>query len=377
MRSIKITGSAVFAAAVGVAASRSPSFHRSSISSRYCSSLDNHKQVKQRISSLFGIIPRGGGLFGKDKDSKKDVDGAADTGPKKMYPAMAQTEVEEWLSHIPVFAVTDSNGAGVVLKPDNDTSVFYFFMSPQMANATLTQLTSQNDSLDLRVSAFSLGKIWFRILKSDGDLEVKLKEPGSLDDDSAAVTKGVEYRLVPDTRDLLGARMLLTMDPEEGEKLKASGGQLTPEMASNAIQKAMTGSPKFNSTFNEIPVFMIQQMRMQKQPEADSELSSSSNEEPLTLLPMYFNLQNMVSIWQQFVSQSPDTKDIEPAINLMDLFEIVEKMQEESEIDFRHVVLVPPVPVGAQQPGGAGASASGGESSEGFKMPGEATLGDV
>ena len=91
---------------------------------------------------------------------------------QKKYPAMTQTEVEEWLEHIPVFAVTDSSGAGVVLKPDDDTSVFYFFMSPMMANATLNQLKSQNSEMDLRVSAFSLGKIWFNILNADKDREV-------------------------------------------------------------------------------------------------------------------------------------------------------------------------------------------------------------
>ena len=75
-------------------------------------------------------------------------------GDKKMYPAMTQKEVEDWLEHVPVFAVTDSSGAGVVLKPDDQTSVFYFFMSPMMANATLNQLKSQNSEMDLRVSAF-------------------------------------------------------------------------------------------------------------------------------------------------------------------------------------------------------------------------------
>lgn len=85
---------------------------------------------------------------------------------------MSKQEVEEWLEHIPVFAVTDSSGAGVVLKPDDETSVFYFFMSPIMANATLNQLKSQNSEMDLRVSAFSLGKIWFNILNADKDREV-------------------------------------------------------------------------------------------------------------------------------------------------------------------------------------------------------------
>ena len=94
--------------------------------------------------------------------------------PGTKYPAMTQEEVEEWLGHIPVFAVTDSNGAGVVLKPDGDTSVFYFFMSPMMANATLTTLKENNEEMDLKISAFSLGKIWFKILTADKDTEVQV-----------------------------------------------------------------------------------------------------------------------------------------------------------------------------------------------------------
>jgi Tic22-like family len=90
----------------------------------------------------------------------------------KTFPAMTKPEIEEWLEHIPVFAVTDSQGAGVVLKPDNDTSVFYFFMSPMQANATLQQLQGANAGMDLKVSAFSLGKIWFSLLKDGSETEV-------------------------------------------------------------------------------------------------------------------------------------------------------------------------------------------------------------
>src|SRR5687767_15033966 len=112
---------------------------------------------------------------------------------------------------------------------------------------------------------------------SDTVFVMQLKSPGS--DEDVQATKGVEYRLVPDTRDLLGARMLLTMTPEDSEKLK-SGEAMTPEMAQKAIEKAMTESPKFKATYNEIPVFTIAQMRMQKQPQ------EGDNSEPITLLPM-------------------------------------------------------------------------------------------
>jgi hypothetical protein len=157
------------------------------------------------------------------------------------------------------------------------------------------------------------------------------------------------------------------MSPEDGEKIK-NGEAMTPEMAQKAVEKAMTESPKFKATFNEIPVFTIAQMRMQKQP-AEGETG-----EPITLLPMYFSLQNMVGTWQQFMSQSaPEMQGIEPAINLLSLHDLVDMMLKESEIDFRHVVLVPPVPEAA--PGQAEDDASG--SSDPMASMGGATLGDV
>lgn len=326
------------------------------------------KSASSNFPSVFGVA-RGGGLFG-GKEKEADVAtaeapaAAAPAGELKKYPAMNQEEVEEWLSHIPVFAVTDSNGAGVVLKPDDDTSVFYFFMSPMMANATLETLKANNEDMDLKISAFSLGKVWFNILNADKDAEVMLKAPGSEGEGETA--KGVAYRLVPDTKDLMGARMLLTMDPADGEKLKA-GASLTAEDAQAAIKKAMTESPKFKETFNEIPVFMIAQMRMQKQP-AEGEAGETQQ-----ILPMYFSLQNMVGTWQQFMAQDPNASGVEPAINLMDLHELVSKMQEESEIDFRNVLLIPSVPMGQ---GGPAATAVPTEDDPMAQMGGD-TLGDL
>lgn len=197
----------------------------------------------------------------------------------------------------------------------------------------------------------------------------QLKTPGSED---GSPSKNVQYRLVPDTRDLLGARMLLTMNPEDGEMLK-DGKQMSPEIAQAAIKKAMTESPKFNATFNEIPVFLISQMRMQKQ------VAEGESGEPVTLLPMYFSLQNMVSTWQQFMSQAPsDLQGVEPAINLMSLHDLVNMMQKTCPIDFRNVVLVPPTPVGA----GAGASptaslAAGSSPADAMASMGGSTLGDL
>lgn len=160
--------------------------------------------------------------------------------------------------------------------------------------------------------------------------------------------------------------MLLTMSPEDSEKLK-TGEAMTQEMAQKAIQKAMTESPKFKETYNEIPVFTIAQMRMQKQ------VAEGETGEPVTLLPMYFSLQNMVGTWQQFMaSAGPEIQGVEPAINLMSLHDLVEMMKKESEIDFRNVVLVPAAP--ETEPAGAAASAGPSNAMAGM---GGATLGDI
>mmetsp|Transcript_35983 Transcript_35983/g.61380 ORF Transcript_35983/g.61380 Transcript_35983/m.61380 type:complete len:368 (+) Transcript_35983:95-1198(+) len=341
--------------------------------------LSNAAAASSGVDSVFGIA-RGGGIFGggnKKKDAVADVKDKLKAESGETFPALSQEQIEEWLGHIPVFAVTDSNGAGVVLKPDNETSVMYFFFSPQMANATLAQLKSTNDQIDLKLSAFSLGKIWFKMLNNgDNQQEIKLKQPGA-DDSEAEVLAGgnVEYRLVPDTRDLLGARMLLTMTPEDGEEMKKAGDSMTPELAQKAVEKAMTESPEFKENYNEVPVFLIAQMRMQKP-------ASDEGAEAQTILPMYFSLQSMVTTWQQFMASQndPELKDMEPAINVMNLHKLVEMMKEPSEIDFRSCLLLPPIPTGPM--GGPGAAAAGmgapaGAEAQMAGMGGGGTLGDI
>lgn len=103
--------------------------------------------------------------------------------------------------------------------------------------------------------------MYFKILKNNTQTaSVKLVSSDSETVSPTGTQSSVSYRLVPDTRDLIGARMLLTMEAKDGEELKKQGG-MTQELAQKAIKKAMTESKKFNSTYNEIPIFMIQQVR--------------------------------------------------------------------------------------------------------------------
>lgn len=178
------------------------------------------------------VSVRGGGLFDKKVDN--EIKNPIVVGSSK-YPAMSQLEVEEALAHVPVFAVTDSQGQGIILRSssgddDDKTGIFYFFVSPEMANATLSTLQSQSQSTqntssptDLKLSAFSLGKVYFQMLKAEqSSTNVRLPDSdgSSVNSTQLNSTKAkIEYRLVPDTRDLMGARMLLTMDEKDGEEV--------------------------------------------------------------------------------------------------------------------------------------------------------------
>ena len=74
-----------------------------------------------------------------------------------------------------------------------------------------------------------------------------------------------------------------------------------------------------------------------------------------------------------FMSQAPaDVQGTEPAINLLSLHDLVEMMQKESEIDFRHVVLVPLAPQGSQE----STATTTAVPSDPMAQMGGATLGD-
>ena len=131
----------------------------------------------------------------------------------------------------------------------------------------------------------------------------------------------------------------------------------------------MTESPEFKENYNEIPVFLIAQMRMQKP-------AGEEGGEAKTILPMYFSLQTMVATWQQFMASQndPELKDMEPAINVMNLHKLVDLMKEDSEIDFRSCLLLPPIPQGAPGPAAAAAPA---EAQMAGMGGGGGTLGDI
>ena len=74
-------------------------------------------------------------------------------------------------------------------------------------------------------------------------------------------------------------------------------------------------------------------------------------------------------------SAPPDVQGVEPAINLMSLHDLVDMMQKESEIDWRHVVLVP-LTSGMDGSGDVAEAATTTTAADPMAQMGGATLGD-
>lgn len=149
-------------------------------------------------AAIFGI--RGGGLFGFGKRSNKNGTGGDDDDDKpKRFPALTREEVEEKLN-IPVFGITDQNGNGVILS-DNQSgnNIFHFFFSKHMADAALRAVSAANmDAPELKVSAFHLGKCWFKLINCSGSKMFKLQKYG--EGNGEEHTKPIHFRLVPNMK---------------------------------------------------------------------------------------------------------------------------------------------------------------------------------
>ena len=149
------------------------------------------------------------------------------------------------------------------------------------------------------------------------------------------VTKPVNFRLVPNMRDLLGARVLTGLQPGDVQQLKDAVEAPNAQKAISIIQKASSESNSFTNPFGQIPVFAIAQMRIRKKDEDGNPIG-----EPM--LPMHFSTKTMSDTWNEFIHHSPQFSDAEATLQLVELHKMIEMMQADSDFDFRHVVFMVP-----------------------------------
>lgn len=226
----------------------------------------------------------------------------------KTHPALTREEIEGILSDVPVYGVVDEDSGDAILlrEPDTEESIAYFFFNPETANEAFAALKKKKSGgADWAITRFSLADIWFELLDDGGDVG-----------DGRFVADGVEYRLVPDGVEIGAARSLLEQSAE------AMG---------------VEASPAFQSPYNEVPVFLDQGLRIE----------SDGKER----FPMYLGLQDLVQTCQMVMAdETGESSEYTAMVVVADLRDLVNQMQEESEVEFRKVAMFPPTPQQVQQP---------------------------
>lgn len=303
-----------------------------SSSSQFSASIRSSSQT-----ALFGV--RGGAFFGFGRKQSHNGGGDDDdnndnnNNSPKRFPPMSQQEIEEKLN-IPVFGLTDANGNGVILS-DNGNNIFHFFFSKHMADAALRAVTAANaEAPELRVSAFHLGKCYFKLIQGHKMFELR-KYGKNKGDDSSTSTKPVEFRLVPNSKDLMGARILTGLKPGDVDELKEAIETPDAPKAVSIIQSAANEASGFTNAFNEIPCFAISQMRVRRKNEAGEPIG-----EPM--LPFHLSTKTMSDTWNEFTTHAPQFEDAEATLQLVELHKMIEMMQNPSDFDFRNIVFIVP-----------------------------------
>lgn len=286
-------------------------------------------------SALFGLRGGGiGGFWGRRKHSSSGGGGGDDgDGPSRpRFSALSQEEIEDKLN-IPVYGLTDCNGNGIILSSNNE-NVFHFFFNKQNAESACIAVSQSNESAsDLKVSAFHLGKCWFRLINNPNASYRLQKYGGDLNN---GVTKPVQFRLVPNMKDLAASRILTGLGPGDVEELKSAvTEQDNNQRAIQIIEKAQRESKDFTQNFNQIPVFSIAQMRVRKKDE-------EGNANGPAMLPFHLSTQTMADTWTEFIKHSPQFADAEATLQLIELHNLIDMMSHESDFDWRKIVFIMP-----------------------------------
>lgn len=237
----------------------------------------------------------------------------------KNYPPLSRDEVQAMLDTIPVYTVTEPNQEGLVLLKEkgNSNDIAYFFFSPEAANTVFAplrkkQLEQQGSGVDWGVSAFPLGLVWFELINDPEE--------------------GVEYRLLPDPDNLIGAQNLLNQQQKQS---KAPSNEKLDNL--------------FKAPFNEIPIFIDQFLRVS---------TAESNGDTKEKVPMYIGLKDLMDTVNQAIKAS--SGDYQAAMSVIDLRDLIEDMtkKEGNSNDYRQAIMVPPTPENTSSPSDAKAEAS-------------------
>jgi len=261
-------------------------------------------------------------LFSSSSSSSSSKSDASDGQPEEEeYPALSEDEIRNLLDAVPVYAVTETNKAGIVLLKEegNDNEIANFFFSPEIANQVYAPLRQQDsDSWD--VTQFSLGMVWFDLFKNPPAAAAA----GGGSSPLPVQENGIEYRLFPDGRDLAEARNIVEQTARQ--TFASSAGSKIPSILI---------PDNFIAPWNEIPVFVDQFLRARAP-------DNNDDDEEIMMTPVYFGYPDIIATRQQAAEAT--SGEYQASINVADLRVLIGQMQSTSQVNFRQTIMIPPMP---------------------------------
>jgi len=253
------------------------------------------------------------GLFSttnKGFGSSDEKAATATSKKKKLYPSMSRDEVQSFLDTVPVYAVTEPNQEGLVLlkEKNNPNDIAYFFFSPKAATTVFAPLKKEGE---WSVSAYPLGIVWFELIDNDPEKS----EDG---------TRGIEYRLLPEPDDLIGAQNLLR------EQAKQQG--TTAKSSSSEVDEL------FRLPYNEVPIFVDQFLRVSTATSAEEAATDAVEEK----VPMYLGLKDLMETCNRAIKAS--SGEYQAAMSVISLKDLIDEMMNTNgnTNDYRKAILAPP-----------------------------------
>ena len=287
--------------------------------------------------------------------SAQSPDDAAST---VTYPPLSPEEIGQSLRDVPIYYIDRRDGGGILVAGGRDGGggahdgqrrqrasqrACYFFLEKDAALANLEQVVKGDDveqdqtRSKLHVSTANLGQLYEKFWSSRRNHDE---------------TGDVEFRLIPNNKELLRARFLLTVTPSDTRR------QLSEAEGRRLLAKVNAHPKRFKESYNDIPLFVSSNTRLKMARMPRTRASSRwprllvprfrrGKESDTLALPVYFTLEDMKRDMERasFGGQRPEREsgsDTGTCI-ILNLEELLTQMGNKSRgFDYRDVVFIPP-----------------------------------
>lgn len=320
-------------------------------------------------------LPRGGSTRTRSGGISQFLEeqGAAADASSVVYPPLSSEEIGDSLRDVPLYYIERKKGGGILVAGGEEANsasaarpahrdsgwrtrtrqqattrrqkACYFFLEREASMANLEQVVKggdghvdgglQGQKEQLQISTARLSQLHEKFWNGNSNKQ------DEMDDE-------VDFRLVAINQELLRARFLLTVTERDVQR------QLSDEEGRRLLAKVNAQPKRFKSSYNDIPLFLLPQLRIKRSRTSRRRKRSSSRWPRLLVpripsrrsvesennmaVPLYFTFEDMKRDLDRASRGGTDTG----TCIILNLGELLQQMRKESRgFDYRNIIFVP------------------------------------